>query len=123
MTRGFEDEQLAIIKAEDGLLALIPYVKDRLVAAYGHDWLAKVNERRDDPLPSDSLREARLILALIVHEPALRDAFTDDECEDARLLNNILNTAHHNNVRNRWEPGDLERTREIVERLCLGRCG
>ncbi|MFD7706009.1 DnaJ C-terminal domain-containing protein [Streptomyces sp. NPDC059785] len=94
--------------------ALRPALLQRLLAVYGADWLARVNERRrreGRERPGRGLDDHRFCLAVFAHDPATADWAREEWRRGARQLGSLSNRAAHDEP---LTPADVHRARSIA---------
>ncbi len=92
-------------------------VQHQLEAAYGRDWLSKVNARRrsEGREPRNGLGDPRFVMTLVAYEPALSTGFDDRQRQAAKRLTGMGNAAVHQDPP--LPPGAGRKAEELANRL------
>jgi len=84
----------------------------------GESWLETINARRKDAgHPVISGLDAKAALSELWHTQELRDRIGDERAQRALDLNNIINTADHDNVKGTWRAGNAARATQLAQQL------
>lgn len=83
--------------AEGTAIRYAPILESGLIAAYGGNWLERVNYNRKKAgkPPGWSLKDFRFCLAVLGYDPATKDWLPEIQRRNARQLNGIANSAAH----------------------------